>query len=88
MIDLTIKKDHNWSKIETLSNICGSEDSAPVGPGGQGKPYKPKSLSHVIVMREGKPDLSLMTVEQHGTDPEAFQTFPETLLCGTDCQLS
>ncbi|XP_060088747.1 GDNF-inducible zinc finger protein 1-like [Heteronotia binoei] len=28
LIDLTIKKDHNWSKIETLSNICMGEDSS------------------------------------------------------------
>ncbi|XP_053140831.1 GDNF-inducible zinc finger protein 1-like isoform X2 [Hemicordylus capensis] len=45
LIDLTIKKDHNWSKIETLSNICVGEDSAPIWSGGQGKLYKPETLS-------------------------------------------
>ncbi|XP_054845227.1 GDNF-inducible zinc finger protein 1-like [Eublepharis macularius] len=43
LIDLTIKKDHNWSKIETLSNICMGEDSAPVWSGTQSKDYKPES---------------------------------------------
>ncbi|KAL8173016.1 UNVERIFIED_CONTAM: hypothetical protein K2H54_037556 [Gekko kuhli] len=33
LIDLTIKKDHNWSKIETLSNVCMGEDSTPVWSG-------------------------------------------------------
>ncbi|XP_066467164.1 GDNF-inducible zinc finger protein 1-like [Tiliqua scincoides] len=37
LIDLTIKKDRNWSKIETLSNTCVGEDFTPIGSGGQGK---------------------------------------------------
>ncbi|XP_062981366.1 GDNF-inducible zinc finger protein 1-like isoform X2 [Elgaria multicarinata webbii] len=43
LIDLTIKKDHNWSKIETLSNICMEEDSPPIWSGIQSKLYKPES---------------------------------------------
>lgn len=27
LIDLTTKKDHNWSKIETLSDVCTGDDS-------------------------------------------------------------
>lgn len=30
LIDLTSKKDHNWSKIETLADICLSDDPVPV----------------------------------------------------------
>nr|XP_056712006.1 GDNF-inducible zinc finger protein 1-like [Euleptes europaea] len=45
LIDLTVKKDHNWSKIETLSNICMGEDSTPIWSGTQSKAYKPESVS-------------------------------------------
>nr|XP_020649321.1 GDNF-inducible zinc finger protein 1-like isoform X1 [Pogona vitticeps] len=44
LIDLTIKKDHNWSKIETLSNICMGEDSSPVWSSERSKCYKPESV--------------------------------------------
>ncbi|XP_043552489.1 GDNF-inducible zinc finger protein 1-like isoform X1 [Chiloscyllium plagiosum] len=30
LIDLTSKKDHNWSKIETLGDVCLSDDPVPV----------------------------------------------------------
>ncbi|XP_078261733.1 uncharacterized protein LOC144596797 [Rhinoraja longicauda] len=30
LIDLTSKKDHNWSKIETVADICLSDDPVPV----------------------------------------------------------
>ncbi|XP_041070482.1 GDNF-inducible zinc finger protein 1-like isoform X2 [Carcharodon carcharias] len=30
LIDLTSKKDHNWSKIETLADACLSDDPVPV----------------------------------------------------------
>ncbi|XP_043912286.1 GDNF-inducible zinc finger protein 1-like isoform X2 [Protopterus annectens] len=29
LIDLTTKKDHNWSKIETLSDVCSQDDPPP-----------------------------------------------------------
>ncbi|CAM4554078.1 unnamed protein product [Caretta caretta] len=46
LIDLTTKKDHNWSKIETLSDVCMGEDSAPeIWSVDQGKLYKPESIS-------------------------------------------
>ncbi|XP_077169107.1 uncharacterized protein LOC143825034 isoform X2 [Paroedura picta] len=45
LIDLTIKKDHNWSKIETLSNIGVGEDSNPVWSGTQSQVYKPEAVS-------------------------------------------
>ncbi|XP_061478466.1 GDNF-inducible zinc finger protein 1-like [Rhineura floridana] len=45
LIDLTMKKDHNWSKIETLSNICVREDSPLIWSDGQSKLYKPESTS-------------------------------------------
>nr|XP_013813049.1 PREDICTED: GDNF-inducible zinc finger protein 1-like [Apteryx mantelli mantelli] len=45
LIDLTTKKDHNWSKIETLSEACMGEDSAPeIWSVDQGKLYKPESI--------------------------------------------
>ncbi|XP_029449329.1 GDNF-inducible zinc finger protein 1-like [Rhinatrema bivittatum] len=40
LIDLTTKKDHNWSKIETLSGACVEEDSTH-----EGKPYKSDNTS-------------------------------------------
>ncbi|XP_069788502.1 GDNF-inducible zinc finger protein 1-like isoform X2 [Narcine bancroftii] len=30
LIDLTSKKDHNWSKIETLADVCLSDDPVPI----------------------------------------------------------
>uniref|UniRef100_A0A8C5WYU9 C2H2-type domain-containing protein n=1 Tax=Laticauda laticaudata TaxID=8630 RepID=A0A8C5WYU9_LATLA len=39
LIDLTIKKDHNWSKIETLSTICMEENSTTVWSDCQEKCY-------------------------------------------------
>ncbi|XP_007892700.2 zinc finger protein 184-like isoform X1 [Callorhinchus milii] len=30
LIDLTSKKDHNWSKIETLADVCLSDNPVPV----------------------------------------------------------
>uniref|UniRef100_A0A670HN53 GDNF inducible zinc finger protein 1 n=1 Tax=Podarcis muralis TaxID=64176 RepID=A0A670HN53_PODMU len=45
LIDLTIKKDHNWSKIEPFSNIRTGEDSNPIWSDGQSKLYKPESTS-------------------------------------------
>ncbi|XP_035758278.1 GDNF-inducible zinc finger protein 1 isoform X1 [Egretta garzetta] len=45
LIDLTTKKDHNWSKIETFSETCMGEDSAPeIWSVDQGKLYKPESV--------------------------------------------
>ncbi|XP_064001798.1 GDNF-inducible zinc finger protein 1-like [Pogoniulus pusillus] len=44
LIDLTTKKDHNWSKIETFSEACMDEDSAPeIWSVGQGKLCKADS---------------------------------------------
>ncbi|XP_074065422.1 uncharacterized protein LOC141504365 isoform X2 [Macrotis lagotis] len=38
LIDLTTKKDHNWSKIETLSDVCMSEEPIPeIWSGDQGR---------------------------------------------------
>ncbi|XP_044300256.1 GDNF-inducible zinc finger protein 1-like [Varanus komodoensis] len=45
LIDLTIKKNHNWSKIETLSNICLAEDSTTIWSGVQSKIYTPETIS-------------------------------------------
>ncbi|KAH0621893.1 hypothetical protein JD844_023614 [Phrynosoma platyrhinos] len=45
LIDLTVKKDRNWSKIETVSNIGVREDSTPVWSGVQSKLHKPESTS-------------------------------------------
>ncbi|XP_019399629.1 PREDICTED: GDNF-inducible zinc finger protein 1-like isoform X2 [Crocodylus porosus] len=43
LIDLTSKKDHNWSKIETLSEVRRGEESAPeVWSVDQGTLYKPE----------------------------------------------
>ncbi|KAM9382876.1 uncharacterized protein LRP34_001098 [Phaethornis superciliosus] len=45
LIDLTTKKDHNWSKIETLSEAWGGEDSTPeMWSVGQGKLYSPQGV--------------------------------------------
>ncbi|KAM8809296.1 LOW QUALITY PROTEIN: GDNF-inducible zinc finger protein 1-like [Eudromia elegans] len=45
LIDLTTKKDHNWPKIETLSEAYMSEDSAPaIWSVDQGKLYKPENI--------------------------------------------
>ncbi|XP_068270978.1 GDNF-inducible zinc finger protein 1-like [Nyctibius grandis] len=45
LIDLTTKKDHNWSKIETFSEACTGEESAPeIWSVDQGKLYKPESF--------------------------------------------
>ncbi|XP_053917406.1 GDNF-inducible zinc finger protein 1-like isoform X2 [Cuculus canorus] len=46
LIDLTTKKDHNWSKIETFSEACMGEDSMPeIWSVDQGKLYKPGSVT-------------------------------------------
>ncbi|KAM6433141.1 LOW QUALITY PROTEIN: uncharacterized protein O9250_000471 [Rhynochetos jubatus] len=42
LIDLTTKKDHNWSKIETLSEAC--EDCAEIWSVDRGKLCKPESV--------------------------------------------
>ncbi|XP_021247145.1 GDNF-inducible zinc finger protein 1-like isoform X3 [Numida meleagris] len=45
LIDLTTKKTHNWSKIETFSGACVGEDSAPeIWSVDRGKLYKPDSV--------------------------------------------
>ncbi|XP_051470224.1 GDNF-inducible zinc finger protein 1-like isoform X2 [Apus apus] len=45
LIDLTTKKDHNWSKIETLLEACEGEDSVPeIWSVDEGKLYKPESI--------------------------------------------
>ncbi|XP_072713722.1 uncharacterized protein [Ciconia boyciana] len=45
LIDLTTKKDHNWSKIETFSEACMGEETAPeIWSVDQGKLYKPESV--------------------------------------------
>lgn len=45
LIDLTTKKTHNWSKIETFSGACMGEDSVPeIWSVDRGKLYKPESI--------------------------------------------
>ncbi|XP_065595550.1 GDNF-inducible zinc finger protein 1-like [Cyrtonyx montezumae] len=45
LIDLTTKKKHNWSKIETFSGACTGEDSVPqMWSADRGKFYKPESV--------------------------------------------
>ncbi|XP_068931614.1 GDNF-inducible zinc finger protein 1-like isoform X2 [Petaurus breviceps papuanus] len=44
LIDLTTKKDHNWSKIETLSDVCTGEEPTPeIWSVDQGRLYKPEN---------------------------------------------
>ncbi|XP_027709677.1 GDNF-inducible zinc finger protein 1-like isoform X2 [Vombatus ursinus] len=44
LIDLTTKKDHNWSKIETLSDVCMDEEPTPeIWSVDQGRLYKPEN---------------------------------------------
>ncbi|XP_038600389.1 GDNF-inducible zinc finger protein 1-like [Tachyglossus aculeatus] len=44
LIDLTTKKDHNWSKIETLTDVCTSEEPMPeIWSVDQGRLYKPEN---------------------------------------------
>nr|XP_020842670.1 GDNF-inducible zinc finger protein 1-like isoform X3 [Phascolarctos cinereus] len=44
LIDLTTKKDHNWSKIETLSDACMGEEPTPeIWSVDQGRLYKPEN---------------------------------------------
>ncbi|XP_056669789.1 GDNF-inducible zinc finger protein 1 isoform X1 [Monodelphis domestica] len=44
LIDLTTKKDHNWSKIETLSDVCMGEEPTPeIWSVDQGRLYKPEN---------------------------------------------
>ncbi|XP_042302012.1 GDNF-inducible zinc finger protein 1-like [Sceloporus undulatus] len=45
LIDLTVKKDRNWSKIETVSNISTREDSTSIGSGDPSRLHKPESTS-------------------------------------------
>ncbi|XP_009873191.1 PREDICTED: GDNF-inducible zinc finger protein 1-like [Apaloderma vittatum] len=46
LIDLTTKKDHNWSKIEMLAGACVGEDSAPgIWSVDRGKLYKPENVA-------------------------------------------
>ncbi|XP_030304280.1 GDNF-inducible zinc finger protein 1 [Calypte anna] len=53
LIDLSPKKDHNWSKIETLSEAWGGVDSTPeIWSVEQGKLYKPEG---VILTQEPVP---------------------------------
>ncbi|XP_058037030.1 GDNF-inducible zinc finger protein 1-like [Ahaetulla prasina] len=68
LIDLTIKKDHNWSKIETLSTVCMEENSATVWPDCQEKCYTSENTNVKKVeqipgssnVKESQPTLMLL----------------------------
>ncbi|KAG8124386.1 hypothetical protein E2320_019828, partial [Naja naja] len=68
LIDLTIKKDHNWSKIETLSTICMEENSTTVWSDCQEKCYTSENTNVKKVeqipgnsnVKESEPTLMLL----------------------------
>ncbi|XP_063171952.1 GDNF-inducible zinc finger protein 1-like [Candoia aspera] len=68
LIDLTIKKDHNWSKIETLSTICMEENSTTVWSDCLEKCYtsestivkKVEEISCSSNMKESEPTLMIL----------------------------
>uniref|UniRef100_A0A670YDS7 GDNF-inducible zinc finger protein 1-like n=1 Tax=Pseudonaja textilis TaxID=8673 RepID=A0A670YDS7_PSETE len=68
LIDLTIKKDHNWSKIETLSTICMEENSTIVWSDCQEKCYTSENTNVKKVeqkpgssnVKESEPTLMLL----------------------------
>ncbi|KAM6280251.1 uncharacterized protein LJ264_002478 isoform 2-T4 [Porphyrio hochstetteri] len=48
LIDLTPKKDHNWSKIQTLAEACVGTGTAPQPcSAGRGKPSRPGSVERL-----------------------------------------
>ncbi|XP_074844554.1 uncharacterized protein LOC142010184 isoform X2 [Carettochelys insculpta] len=64
LIDLTTKKDHNWSKIENLSDVCKGDNLAPeIWSVDQGKLYKPENTG--VKKAEQRPP----TDNSQDTDP-------------------
>ncbi|XP_034288203.1 GDNF-inducible zinc finger protein 1-like isoform X1 [Pantherophis guttatus] len=68
LIDLTIKKDHNWSKIETMSTICTEENSTTAWSDCQEKCYTSENTNVKKVeqipgssnVKESEPTLMLL----------------------------
>lgn len=58
MIDLTHKKDHNWSKIETLAEAHPGRDPMPkILSVDHGKLYKPESAKAAAHVTPGVRDI-------------------------------
>lgn len=57
MIDLTPKKDYNWSKIETFGEVHPGGDSVPeIWSVDHGKLYKPESVKAAAQVGPGAGD--------------------------------